>query len=45
LFVDNTKENLEPAMQLGWQTFWYRSENYEQSSKDLEQYLLQAGVI
>ena len=39
LFIDNKKKNLESAQQLGWQTFWYDSADYEQSSADLEKYL------
>ena len=39
LFIDNKKKNLESAQKLGWQTFWYDSANYEQSSAELEKYL------
>jgi FMN phosphatase YigB (HAD superfamily) len=38
-FIDNKTENLEIPKQLGWQTFWYDSKDYEQSSNELSEYV------
>ena len=35
LFVDNTKVNVEAAKEFGWQVFFYDTEDYERSSKNL----------
>lgn len=42
LFIDNAQKNLDPASNLGWQTYFYDSSNYEQSSKNLLEYLRHA---
>lgn len=39
LFIDNREKNLVPARVLGWQTYFYDSKNYEQSSHDLLQFM------
>ncbi len=39
-FIDNTFANIEAAKNLGWQTFWYDSKNYENSSNKLADFLL-----
>lgn len=39
LFIDNVEKNLEVPKQLGWSVFNYDSSNYEQSSKNLIEYL------
>lgn len=39
LFVDNKQENLEPAKNLGWQTFYYDSGDYDKSSQLLDEYI------
>jgi HAD superfamily hydrolase (TIGR01509 family) len=39
LFIDNKKENLKSALELGWKTFWYDSADYERSNAELEKYL------
>lgn len=39
LFIDNKKENLEIPKEMGWQTFWFDSSNYERSNKELESFL------
>ncbi len=39
LFIDNTVTNTEMAKKLGWQTFLYDSRDYEQSSKNLLEYI------
>jgi FMN phosphatase YigB (HAD superfamily) len=39
LFIDNTKNNLEPAKKLGWKTFYYDSSHPEKSSNDLLLYI------
>lgn len=40
LFIDDTKNNLEVAKKIGWQTFWYDPSDYNKSSKRLKDYLL-----
>jgi FMN phosphatase YigB (HAD superfamily) len=45
LFVDNHQENLDTADSLGWQTFLYDSNDYEQSSKQLENFVKGGGKI
>lgn len=40
LFIDNAMKNIEAAKELGWQTFYYDSSNYEQSTNRLEQMIL-----
>lgn len=37
-FIDNTFANVETAKNLGWQTFWYSSVNYNVSSKNLSNF-------
>jgi len=39
LFIDNTQENIEAAEKLGFQTFWYDSANYQQSSQKLTRFI------
>ena len=39
LFIDNREENLRIPKNLGWQTFWFKSTDYEQSNKELEEFL------
>lgn len=39
LFIDNTLANIETAKNFGWQTFLYDSKDYEQSSKNLLEYI------
>lgn len=39
LFVDNKKVNLEVPEKLGWQTFWFDSQDYEKSNQELEEFL------
>ena len=39
LFVDNVEKNLVPAKARGWQTFFYDSTNYEQSTQKLADFL------
>ena len=39
LFIDNTLANVEAAKSFGWQTFLYDPSNYEQSSKNLLEYI------
>lgn len=38
LFVDNTQGNLDAAAAYGWQTYWYDSADYAQSSERLEKF-------
>lgn len=38
LFIDNTQRYLDIAKEFGWQTFFYDSSNYDQSSADLLDY-------
>lgn len=42
LFVENSEKNLTAPRDLGWQTFYYDSHDYEKSSKDLLEYLKHA---
>ena len=35
LFVDNKKKNLVIPKQMGWQTYWYDTRDYEKSSEEL----------
>ena len=39
LFIDNREKNLIPATDLGWQTYFYDSKDYEKSSRDLLQFM------
>ena len=39
LFVENTFKNVQAANNLGWQTFWYDSNDYEKSSHSLQKFL------
>lgn len=39
LFIDNKKEFIIPAAELGWQTFFYDSKDYEKSSLELAKFL------
>lgn len=42
LFVENGMKHIKAANDFGWQTFWYDSSNYSQSSKKLADHL---GII
>ncbi|EKD80103.1 MAG: HAD-superfamily hydrolase, subfamily IA, variant 3 [uncultured bacterium] len=44
LFIDNREKNLVPAHARGWQTFFYDSHDYAQSSRDLVVYLQPRGL-
>ena len=39
LFIDNKEKNLVVPKDLGWQTFWYDSKDYEASTAKLKEYL------
>jgi FMN phosphatase YigB (HAD superfamily) len=39
LFIENTKENIEGAKAVGWQTFWYDSSDHEESCRKLATFL------
>jgi epoxide hydrolase-like predicted phosphatase len=39
LFIDNKQENLKIPQKMGWQTYWYDSNDYQKSNWKLEQYL------
>jgi FMN phosphatase YigB (HAD superfamily) len=39
LFIDNKKENLEIPKELGWQTYWYDSSDYDKSNQELANFL------
>jgi FMN phosphatase YigB (HAD superfamily) len=39
LFIDNKKENLEIPKELGWQTYWYDSSDYDKSNQELAKFL------
>ncbi len=39
LFVDNLQQNLDPAVEMGWQTFLYDPKNPKQSSQDLLKFI------
>ena len=39
LFIDNNQENLIVPKKLGWQTFWFKSVDYDQSNRELEEFL------
>jgi HAD superfamily hydrolase (TIGR01549 family) len=39
LFIDNKLENLEIPKELGWQTYWYDSSDYEKSNWKLAEIL------
>lgn len=39
LFIDNSKEHLRAAEQLGWQTFLYDSSNYDIASQNLSKFI------
>lgn len=39
LFIDNKEKNLIVPKELGWQTFFYNSSNYEESNRELEAFL------
>lgn len=39
LFIDNKQANLDPAARLGWQTHFYNSQDYSNSSRVLEDLL------
>ncbi len=38
LFVDNTKNHLEVAKKIGWQTYFFDSKNYSKSCLELNEY-------
>jgi len=38
-FIDNTAENLVLPKKMGWKTFWFDSYDYEQSNKELGEFL------
>lgn len=40
LFVENSEGHIKAAADFGWQTFWYDSKNYEDSSNKLETFFL-----
>ncbi|MBI3559055.1 HAD family hydrolase [Candidatus Gottesmanbacteria bacterium] len=35
LFIENSEGHVKAASDFGWQTFWYDSKNYQQSSRNL----------
>lgn len=39
LFIDNREKNLVVPKELGWQTYFYDSRDYEKSSRDLLQFM------
>ena len=39
LFIDNKRENLEIPKEMGWQTYWYDSSDYDKSSCELKMVL------
>lgn len=39
LFIDNKEKNLENPRKMGWKTFWFDSNNYEKSNKELGLFL------
>lgn len=39
LFIDNREENLEVPKKMGWQTYWYDSNDYEKSNWKLSNFL------
>ena len=39
LFIDNMAKNLVMAEKRGWETFLYNSADYEQSNKELREFL------
>jgi FMN phosphatase YigB (HAD superfamily) len=39
LFIDNKEKNLVVPKDLGWQTFWYDSKDYEASTAKLKEHL------
>lgn len=39
LFIDNVRKNLIVPEKMGWKTFFYSSANYEQSNRELREYL------
>jgi len=41
LFIDNRQKNLDGAKKAGWQTFLYNSSDYDQSNKDLADFISQ----
>jgi len=45
LFIDNTENNLVIPKALGWQTFWFESEDYEKSNQELGEFLRQTGIL
>lgn len=45
LFIDNNQDNLQAATARGWQTFFYDSADYEQSTKKLDQFLRQHNIL
>ncbi len=40
LFIENSEGHVKAASDFGWQTFWYDSKNYEDSSHKLEAFFL-----
>jgi FMN phosphatase YigB (HAD superfamily) len=40
LFIDNTIQNLEVPKKMGWETFCFNSANYDQSNKELWEFLV-----
>ena len=44
LFIDNTHEHIDAAARFGWQTYYYDSAHYEDSSKALGQRLAGIGL-
>lgn len=45
LFIDNTKKHLIEPANLGWQTYFYDSSNYEQSNRMLNDYIHQENLF
>lgn len=44
LFIDNTHEHIDAAATFGWQTYYYDSAHYEDSSESLSKYLAKLGL-
>lgn len=44
LFIDNRHKNLAPAIERGWQTFFYDSRDYDKANSDLIEYLQSQGL-
>ena len=41
LLIDNTRANVDAAAEIGWQTFYYDSDHYIRSSKQLGSFLIE----